>query len=195
MMEKQIQELKIREGQLQEEIETARELQVAIAQRMKEDIRAIRDEWAAMLAEKDVEMKKQEASEALRIKSSNSELSKIHQVQVKEIQAANAQDLLRIKTEYEIKLRDFEMQAAEHDQKMNEMIKITEHEHILNTELNKASNLAQSQLEQLQKTLEQQFMSTIHERVKECESAYETQLSDLKETLTKANKQLLDRQT
>ena len=148
-MEKQIQDLKMSEAQLQEEIETAKELQVAIAQRMKEDIRAVRDEWAAMLAEKDLEMKKQEASEALRIKSSKAELAAIHQAQVKEIQAANAQDLLRIKTEYETKLRDSEMQVREHDQQIAEMIKITEHEHILNSELNKASNLAESQLEQL----------------------------------------------
>ena len=137
------------EAQLQEEIETAKELQVAIAQRMKEDIRAVRDEWAAMLAEKDLEMKKQEASEALRINSSKAELAAIHQAQVKEIQAANAQDLLRIKTEYETKLRDSEMQVREHDQQIAEMIKITEHEHILCSELNKASNLAESQLEQL----------------------------------------------
>ena len=46
---------------------------------MKDDIRAVRDEWAQMLSDKDMEMKKQEASEALRIKSSKSELQVIHQ--------------------------------------------------------------------------------------------------------------------
>ena len=46
---------------------------------MKDDIRAVRDEWAQMLSDKDMEMKKQEASESLRIKSSKSELQVIHQ--------------------------------------------------------------------------------------------------------------------
>ena len=57
---------------------------------MKDDIRAVRDEWAQMLSDKDMEMKKQEASEALRIKSSKSELQVIHQAQIKEIQAVHA---------------------------------------------------------------------------------------------------------
>ena len=56
---------------------------------MKDDIRAVRDEWAQMLSDKDMEMKKQEASESLRIKSSKSELQVIHQAQIKEIQAVN----------------------------------------------------------------------------------------------------------
>ena len=41
--------MQVRESELQEEIETARELQVAIAQRMKEDMRAVRDEWSQIL--------------------------------------------------------------------------------------------------------------------------------------------------
>ena len=57
---------------------------------MKDDIRAVRDEWAQMLSDKDMEMKKQEASEALRIKSSKSELQVTHQAQIKEIQAVHA---------------------------------------------------------------------------------------------------------
>ena len=57
---------------------------------MKDDIRAVRDEWAQMLSDKDMEMKKQEASEALRIKSSKSELQVIHQAQIKEFQAVHA---------------------------------------------------------------------------------------------------------
>ena len=57
---------------------------------MKDDIRAVRDEWAQMLSDKDMEMKKQEASEALRIKSSKSELQVIHLAQIKEFQAVHA---------------------------------------------------------------------------------------------------------
>ena len=45
---------------------------------MKEDIRQVRDEWAAMLSEKELEIKKTETSEALRIRTVKSELTVLH---------------------------------------------------------------------------------------------------------------------
>ena len=56
----------------------SKELQVAIAQRMKEDMRQVRDEWAQMLSEKELEMKKTETSEALRIRTVKSEIAILH---------------------------------------------------------------------------------------------------------------------
>ena len=46
-----------------------------IAQKMKEDMRFVRDEWQALLSEKELELKKQEASESLRIKNVRNELT------------------------------------------------------------------------------------------------------------------------
>ena len=45
-----------------------------IAKRMKGDLEMVRDEWQTMLGEKDLQLKKQEASESLRIKNAKSEL-------------------------------------------------------------------------------------------------------------------------
>ena len=41
----------------------AKEMQVAIAMRMKEDMRQVRDEWIQIVQEKDLEQKKLEAGE------------------------------------------------------------------------------------------------------------------------------------
>ena len=64
------------------EIEQAREVQIMIAHKMKEDINHVRDEWQQLLSEKELELKKQEASESLRIKNLKSELILQHQKQV-----------------------------------------------------------------------------------------------------------------
>ena len=46
---------------------------------MKEDIKQVRDEWSQMLSEKDLEIKKIETSEALKIRTVKSELTMLHQ--------------------------------------------------------------------------------------------------------------------
>ena len=45
-----------------------------IAHKMKDDIHHVRDEWQTVLSEKELELKKLEASESLRIKNHKSEL-------------------------------------------------------------------------------------------------------------------------
>ena len=46
-----------------------------IAAKMKADLEMVRDEWQSLLSEKDLLLKKQEASESLRLKNSNAELT------------------------------------------------------------------------------------------------------------------------
>ena len=46
---------------------------------MKDDMNHVRDEWQTLLSEKELELKKQEASESLRIKNHKSELILQHQ--------------------------------------------------------------------------------------------------------------------
>ena len=51
---------------------------MAIAARMKQDMVLVRDEWSALLSEKELELKKQEASESLRLKNAKQELNQAH---------------------------------------------------------------------------------------------------------------------
>jgi len=41
---------------------------------MKDDISYVRDEWSSLLSEKELELKKMEARESLRLKTARSEL-------------------------------------------------------------------------------------------------------------------------
>ena len=68
------------------------------------------------------------------------------------------------------------------------MIKITEHENILNTELQKSNQSAQEKLEQIQTDMEKELVKAVQERVKACEDEYTKQLNDLQTNLTQANK-------
>ena len=74
-IEAKLSEKEAREVELLKELEQAREVQIMIANKMKEDIVHVRDEWQQLLSEKELEFKKQEASESLRIKSVRSELT------------------------------------------------------------------------------------------------------------------------
>ena len=72
-------EKETRENELIRELEQAREVQIMIANKMKDDINHVRDEWQQLLSEKELEFKKYEASESLRIKNIKSELNLQHQ--------------------------------------------------------------------------------------------------------------------
>ena len=49
-------------------------MQLLIAAKMKEDMRLVKDEWQAYAGEKELELKKQEAKESLRIKDAQKEM-------------------------------------------------------------------------------------------------------------------------
>ena len=78
-IEIRLAEKETRELELIRELEQAREVQIMIANKMKDDINHVRDEWQQLLSEKELEFKKLEASESLRIKNIKSELNLQHQ--------------------------------------------------------------------------------------------------------------------
>ena len=77
---------------------------------------------------------------------------------------------------------------------MQMQIKITEHESILNTELQKANQSAQEKLEQIQADMEQELVKTLQERVKACDEECNKKISDMHTNLNQMNKQALDHQ-
>ena len=57
-IELKLVEKEARETELIKELEQAREIQIMIANKMKDDMNHVRDEWQALLSEKELEFKK-----------------------------------------------------------------------------------------------------------------------------------------
>ena len=98
---------------------------------MKDDIAQIRDEWQAHLSEKDLELKKQEASEQFRLKNLRSELTLHHQQSSQEQESSYNDRIARLEAERDEIKTNYETQIVT-------MIPIGEHESILNSELQKS---------------------------------------------------------
>ena len=113
-----------------QELESAKEMQLLIAHRMKDDIGHVRDEWQALLSEKELDLKKQEASESLRLKNAKSELNTHHQKQLSETEEQHKAEVARLETDKAEIIIELEARLAQ-------MICIEEHEAILNNELTK----------------------------------------------------------
>ena len=146
-----------------------------IAHKMKDDIHHVRDEWQTILSEKELELKKLEASESLRIKNHKSELILQHQKQILEQESLHNGAIARIQNE-----RD-EIQS-EYSSKLTQMISIDEHEAILNTELQKATESATGKLDQIQSTLGEHMQKALQERLSEQEKNSELVLLQSQQT-------------
>ena len=106
---------------------------------MKNDIALVRDEWHQLLQEKELELKKIEAGESLRLKNLRSDLTLQHQTRVKELESAHSDEVARLECLNEEQKQDYESRLAQ-------TILITEHEQLLNAELGKATQEAQEKL-------------------------------------------------
>ena len=96
--------------------------------------------------------------------------------------------------------------AQQSDQKIQNMIEISEHEQILNQELNKVNQIAQDKLNQIQVAMEQQYKTILEEKVKDLEnsnqhklvqvgSEYENQLKQVRLENDKLKNQLLGQES
>ena len=142
-------------------MDIAKEMQVAIAQRMKEDMKQVRDEWSQILSEKDLEMKKAETADALRLRTIKSEMTMLHQAQIKDIQDFHSEQLV-----------DLKAAVTQYEARMQKMIDIVDHEQIMNTELQKANQAAQEKLEQIKADMESEMTASLEERTKALEEDY-----------------------
>ena len=68
---------------------------------------------------------------------------------------------------------------AQYEIRMQKMINISEHETILNTELQKSNQSAQERLDQIKTELDQQMEKSISEQVKACEDECAKQLNEI----------------
>ena len=85
-LEKQLNETIYKEQYLAEELDQSKEMQVAIALRFKEDIRMVKDEWTKVLNEKELELKKMEANQSIKLNAVKSEIIQNHQSALQEMQ-------------------------------------------------------------------------------------------------------------
>lgn len=103
-------------------------------------------------------MKKTETADALRIRTVKSELTMLHQAQIKEIQDFHGEQLV-----------DLKATVAQYEIRMHKMIDIVDHEQIMNTELQKANQSAQEKLEQIKADMESEMVESLDERTKALE--------------------------
>ena len=128
---------------------------------MKEDMKQVRDEWSQLLSEKDLEMKKTETADALRIRTVKSELTMLHQAQISEMQDFHSEQLVELKAT-----------VAQYEIRMQNMLDIVDHEKIMNTELQKANQMAQEKMEQIKTDMESEMAATLNERTKALEEDF-----------------------
>lgn len=133
-----------------------------VASKMKQDIALVRDQWQHLLSEKELELKKQEASESLRLKNQRADITLQHQTKLREIEGSHNDVIARLETDSEALKQDYESRLAK-------MIDIAEHEQILNVVLGKASIEASQKVEQIQATMEDLMQKQLYERITDCQ--------------------------
>jgi len=154
---------------------------------MKNDIELVRDEWQMLLSEKELELKKLEASESLRLKNLKSDLNLQFQAKSKEQETEHNEVVARLECEKE-ELR------AHFESRLTHVIEISEHERILNSELTKASGEATEKLEQIEATMENLMHKTLQERLEECQRHNELVLLRSQQTMDEERALQLDQQ-